>query len=32
MSPGAQFADYHLMRAYFEDPARWAPGVVWSPT
>ncbi len=29
---GAQFADYHLMRLYFEDPARWAPGVVWLPT
>ena len=32
MSPGAQFADYHLMRLYFEDPSRWSPGVVWSPT
>ncbi len=31
MSPGAQFADYHLMRAYFEDPAAWGPGVVWTP-
>ncbi|MGA8255573.1 MAG: DUF6351 family protein [Nocardioides sp.] len=29
---GAQFADYHLMRQYFEDPSRWAPGVVWLPT
>jgi hypothetical protein len=29
---GAQFADYHLLRLYFEDPTRWAPGVVWSPT
>lgn len=29
---GAQFADYHLLRLYFEDPSRWAPGVVWSPT
>jgi len=28
---GAQFADYHLLRLYFEDPARWAPGVVWTP-
>ena len=27
---GAQFADYHLLRLYFEDPSRWAPGVVWS--
>jgi hypothetical protein len=32
MSPGAQFADYHLLRKYFEDPSRWAPGVLWSPT
>ena len=29
---GAQFADYHLLRLYFEDPTRWAPGVVWLPT
>jgi hypothetical protein len=29
---GAQFADYHLLRLYFEDPSRWASGVVWSPT
>ncbi|WP_296607307.1 DUF6351 family protein [Nocardioides sp.] len=28
---GAQFADYHLLRLYFEDPSRWAPGVVWTP-
>ena len=32
LTAGAQFADYHLMRLYFEDPSRWAPGVVWSPT
>ena len=32
ISPGAQFADYHLMRRYFEDPSLWAPGVVWLPT
>ena len=32
ISPGAQFADYHLMRAYFDDPSRWAPGVIWTPT
>ena len=31
LSAGAQFADYHLMRLYFEDPAGWAPGVVWTP-
>lgn len=29
---GAQFADYHLLRLYFEDPSRWGPGVVWLPT
>lgn len=27
-----QFAEYHLLRKYFEDPSRWAPGVVWTPT
>ncbi len=32
LTAGAQFADYHLLRLYFEDPSRWAPGVVWSPT
>ncbi len=32
LTAGAQFADYHLMRLYFEDPSRWAPGVAWSPT
>lgn len=30
-SPGAQFADYHLLRLYFEDPTRWGTGVVWTP-
>ncbi len=29
---GAQFADYHMLRLYFEDPSRWAPGVAWLPT
>ena len=29
---GAQFADYHMLRLYFEDPTRWAPGVAWLPT
>ncbi len=32
ISPGAQFADYHLMRRYFENPFGWAPGVLWTPT
>nr|WP_281385990.1 DUF6351 family protein [Nocardioides luti] len=31
LTAGAQFADYHLLRLYFEDPSRWAPGVVWNP-
>jgi hypothetical protein len=29
---GLQFADYHLLRLYFEDPAKWAAGVIWLPT
>ncbi|HEX6247223.1 MAG TPA: DUF6351 family protein [Nocardioidaceae bacterium] len=28
---GQQLVDYHLLRAYHEDPQRWAPGVVWDP-
>ena len=32
LTAGAQFADYHLLRGYFEDPSRWGAGVVWSPT
>lgn len=31
LSAGLQFLDLHLMRRYFEDPTRWAPGVVWNP-
>jgi uncharacterized tannase-like protein DUF6351 len=31
-SAGAQFADYHMLRTYFEDPSKWGLGVVWSPT
>ncbi|MGZ6753740.1 MAG: DUF6351 family protein [Nocardioides sp.] len=30
LSAGAQFADSHLMRLYFEDPSRWGTGVVWT--
>lgn len=30
-STGQQLVDYHLGRLYFEDPAAWAPGVVWTP-
>jgi Tannase-like family of unknown function (DUF6351) len=32
LTAGAQFADYHLMRLYFEDPSRWGNGVAWTPT
>ena len=32
LTAGAQFADYHLLRLYFEDPSRWSPGVLWLPT
>ena len=25
------YEDYSLLRAYFEDPTRWTPGVAWGP-
>lgn len=28
-STAVQFAEYHLLRLYFENPSRWAPGVLW---
>jgi Tannase-like family of unknown function (DUF6351) len=31
-STATQFLDYHLTLAYFLDPSRWGPGVLWSPT
>ncbi len=31
LTAGAQFADYHLLRRYFEDPSRWGPGILWEP-
>jgi hypothetical protein len=31
MSAGAQFADYHLLRNYFENPSHWGTGVLWPP-
>ncbi|TAM21201.1 MAG: hypothetical protein EPN60_18820 [Nevskiaceae bacterium] len=31
-STATQFADYHLLLAYFQDPSRWGAGVLWSPT
>ncbi|QIK67986.1 hypothetical protein G7072_18030 [Nocardioides sp. HDW12B] len=30
LTAGAQFADYHLLRRYFEDPSRWGGGAVWT--
>jgi hypothetical protein len=30
-STGQQLAAYHLIRQYAENPAKWAPGVTWSP-
>jgi hypothetical protein len=29
---GSQFADYHLLRHYFESPSGWGTGVAWTPT
>lgn len=26
-----QIGDYHLLRQYFEQPQKWAPGVIWTP-
>jgi len=31
-SAGAQFADYHMLRTYFEDSSKWGSGVAWTPT
>ena len=31
LSAGAQFADYHLLRAYFEDPSKWGSNIFWPP-
>ena len=30
-STGQQLVDYHLVRAYAEDPSRWGTGVAWDP-
>ena len=30
-STATQFLDYHLSLAYFLDPGKWAPGVLWTP-
>ena len=29
LTAGAQFADYHLLRLYFEDPSRWGRASLW---
>jgi hypothetical protein len=31
LTAGAQFADYHLLRNYFENPSHWGAGVLWPP-
>jgi hypothetical protein len=31
-SSATQVMDYHLLRAYFETPSKWGPGVAWLPT
>lgn len=30
-STATQFLDYHLLLAYFNAPAKWGTGVVWTP-
>jgi hypothetical protein len=30
LSTGAQFADFHILRLYFEDPSKWGAGVAWT--
>ena len=30
-SAGAQFADYNMLRHYFENPQLWGTGVAWTP-
>jgi hypothetical protein len=31
-STAAEFADYHLLRLYFEDPQNWGTGIAWTPS
>jgi Tannase-like family of unknown function (DUF6351) len=31
-STGQQLAAYHFDRGYFENPSKWGPGIVWTPT
>ena len=30
-SSAMQYVNYQLLRRYFENPSRWAPGVAWDP-
>ncbi|MCU1600045.1 MAG: N-acetylmuramoyl-L-alanine amidase, partial [Frankiales bacterium] len=30
-SSAQQYVDYVMLLAYFKDPSRWTPGVVWDP-
>ena len=30
-SSAMQYVNYQLLRRYFENPTKWAPGVVWTP-
>ena len=30
-SSAMQYVNYQLLRAYYENPGRWGPGVVWTP-
>jgi len=31
LSPGMEFADYHKLRQFFENPGEWESGTAWSP-
>lgn len=30
-SSAMQYVNYQLLRGYYENPAKWAPGVLWTP-
>jgi hypothetical protein len=30
-SSAMQYVDFQLLRRYYEDPSKWAPGVAWDP-
>jgi hypothetical protein len=30
-SSAMQYVNYQLLRAYYENPSKWGPGVAWSP-